>query len=82
MTFDSRFCEQVFDTLGRNDTLRHAYRVYLWRRALGIVHHSPADEAAAGDPDLSSVLQASIPPADRAYGSNAGGPPYPWRMQN
>lgn len=67
MTFDSRFCEDVFDTLGRDHTLRHAYRVYLWRRALGLVHHTPgwvrhlpADEGATAGAELSCVVQAFI----------------------
>jgi hypothetical protein len=42
MTFDSRLSEDVFDTLGGDDTLRHAYRVYLWQRVLGLAHHSPS----------------------------------------
>jgi hypothetical protein len=71
MTFDRRFCEEVFDTLGRDDTLRHAYRVYLWRRALRLVHHSPADEGATEDADLCSVVRASIPPGDRWNGWDA-----------
>ena len=70
MTFDSRFCEHVFDTLGRDHTLRHAYRVYLWRRALGLIHPSPTDEGATAGTDLCSVVQAPIPPPDRWNGLN------------
>jgi hypothetical protein len=59
MTFDSRFCEDVFDTLGRYD-LRHAYRVYLWRRALGLVHRTPSDiEVVAGAEFHSEALALS-----------------------
>jgi hypothetical protein len=80
MTFDSRLCQDVFDALGRNPTLRHAYRVYLWRRAAGLVHHWPADDGAEGDADLCSVVQASLPPRDRSYGLSAEGIPSRWRM--
>jgi hypothetical protein len=82
MTFDRGFCEEVFDTLGRDDTLRHAYRVYLWRQALGFVHHGPTDQEATGDADLCSVVQAFNPPRDRSSGLDAGGTPLPWRMQH
>jgi hypothetical protein len=71
MTFDRRFCEDVFDAFGHDDTLRHAYRVYLWRRALGFVYHRPADQGATGDADLCSVVQASMPPRSRSIGLNA-----------
>jgi hypothetical protein len=71
MTFDSRFCEDMFDTLGRDHTLRHAYRVYLWRRALELVHHSPTDEGATAGADLCSAVQAFIPPSDRSNRLNA-----------
>ena len=43
ITFYRGLCEDVFDTFGRDDRLRHAYRVYLWRRALDFVYHSSPD---------------------------------------
>jgi hypothetical protein len=58
MTFDKQLCESIFDTLGRNDTLRHAYRVYLWRRARGTVDPKIA---ATADADFCSLIQASTP---------------------
>jgi hypothetical protein len=45
MTFDRRFCEVIFDTLGHDDRLRRAYRVYLWRRALGFIYHPHSPRA-------------------------------------
>jgi hypothetical protein len=81
MTFDRRFCELVFDTLGRDDTLRHGYRVYLWRRALGLVRHSSTDAGATGGADLRSVVQSSIPPRDWWNGLDMDRTPSsPWRM--
>src|SRR5262245_44220459 len=43
MTFYCGLVEDAFDTLGRDDTLRHAYRVYLLRRGLGFVHPSRSE---------------------------------------
>ena len=69
MTFDSRLFEEVLDTLGCDDTLRRAYRVYLWRRALGLVHHSRSNEGATtGGSDLRSVIQRPLPSSDRWSG--------------
>jgi hypothetical protein len=81
MTFDRRFCEDVFNTLGRDDTLRHAYRVYLWRRALELAHHSPTDEGATAGAALCSVVQASVPPENWPSGLHAARiPTFPWGM--
>ena len=71
MTFDSRLFEEVLDTLGCDDTLRRAYRVYLWRRALGLVHHSPSNEGATAGSDLRSVIQRPLPSSDRWSGLDA-----------
>jgi hypothetical protein len=71
MTFDRQFCEVVFDTLGRDDRLRHAYRVYLWRRALGLIHHSPSDEEATARTDLCSVIKHPFPLSDTVNGLDA-----------
>ena len=60
MTFDRRFCEDMFDALGHDDTLRHGYRVYLWRQVLGFVHHSLPHERARAGADLCSAIEASI----------------------
>jgi hypothetical protein len=61
MTFDSLFCEDVFGTLGRDDALRHAYRVYLWRRVQGLIDHSHRDEAETAGADFWSAIDASPP---------------------
>jgi hypothetical protein len=71
MTFDRQFCEDLFDILGRNHALRHAYRAYLWRRALGVGHRSLTDEGATPAADLRSAAQALIPPGHRPRGLNA-----------
>lgn len=60
MTYDSRFCEGLFGTLGRDDTLRHAYRVYLWRRALGLVYHPPLDAGVIAGADLSPDFNRQV----------------------
>lgn len=65
MTFDSQLCKSVFDTLGRDHTLRHAYRVYLWRRVRRVVHHSPPGKAATADADICSLIQDPTPSSDR-----------------
>jgi hypothetical protein len=54
MTFYRGLCEDVFDALGRDGALRHAYRVYLWRRARGLVRHSSSDT----EPTAGSEIQA------------------------
>ena len=59
MTFDSQLCDNVFDTLGHDDKLRHAYRVYLWRRVRGLIDHSHPDEVAIAGADICSLIQAS-----------------------
>jgi hypothetical protein len=61
MTFESLLCEDVFVTLGRADTLRHAYRVYLWRRVRGLIDHSHGDEAETAGADFCSLIDASPP---------------------
>ena len=71
MTFDSRLCEDVFDTFGGDATLRHAYRVYLWRRALRLVHHSRSDEVATAGGDFCAVIKHPFPSADRLNGLDA-----------
>ena len=70
MTFDRRFCEHVFDTLGHDDTLRHGYRVYLCRQAFGIFLHSLPHEMARAGADLCSAIEASIP-IERPVGRGA-----------
>ena len=61
MTFYRALCEDIFDALGHDGALRHAYRVYLWRRARGLVHLSlsETDPPAAGA-ELYSEFQASV----------------------
>ena len=68
MTFDSRFCEDLFDTLGRDDALRHAYRVYLWRRALELVYHPPLDHGVIAGVDLCPDIKHPFPSTDRLNG--------------
>ena len=58
MTFYRGLCEDLLDTLGRDDALRHAYRVYLWRRALCLVRHSPSDIGPTAGVELYSEIQA------------------------
>jgi hypothetical protein len=83
MTFDRRFCEDLFGTLGRDDMLRHVYRVYLWRQALGFIYHSPLDEGAITGADLGSVIQTFIPSSDRSNGLDAErAVSSPWWMQS
>jgi hypothetical protein len=65
MTFDTQLCDNVFDALGRKDTLRHAYRVYLWRRVRGLIDHSRPGEAPTADADICSLIRASTPSSDR-----------------
>jgi hypothetical protein len=67
MTFDPRFCEGIFDTLSRNDML-HAYRVYLWRRTLGLVYHPPLEEEASLRP---LIKDDPFPPGNRLNGFDA-----------
>jgi hypothetical protein len=55
MTFDKQLCESIFDAFGRNDALRHAYRVYLLRRVRGTVDPKIA---ATADADFCSLIQA------------------------
>ena len=65
MTFYRGLCEDLLDTLGRDHALRHAYRVYLWRRALGYVHHKPADMGPIACAEFYSEIQA-LPWSKRA----------------
>ena len=58
MTFYRGLCEDLFDTLGRDASLRHAYGVCLWQRALGLVHHSPSKIAPAVGVELYWEVQA------------------------
>ena len=58
MTFYRGLCEDIFETLGRDASLRHAYRVYLWQRALGLGRHSLSDIAPAVGAELYSEIQA------------------------
>src|SRR5262245_42328491 len=60
MTFYRGLVEDVFDTLGRDDTLRHAYRLYLWRRALRFVHPSRSDMEPIPGAELFSEIQALL----------------------
>jgi hypothetical protein len=46
MTVYRDLCEDLWDTLGRDDALRRAYRVYLWRRALDLIRHSHSEVQA------------------------------------
>jgi hypothetical protein len=57
MTFYRGLCEDVFDTLGRDDTLRHAYRVYLWRQAASLLRHLPSDIGSTAGAELYSEIQ-------------------------
>ncbi|HEY7548029.1 MAG TPA: hypothetical protein VH913_00790 [Hyphomicrobiaceae bacterium] len=59
MTFYRGLCDDVLDALGRDDALRHAYRVYLWRRALSFLHHSGADVERTAGAELYSEIQTS-----------------------
>jgi hypothetical protein len=58
MTFYRGLCEDVLDTLGRDDALRHAYRVYLWRRTLRFLNRSRPDIGQAADAEFYSEIQA------------------------
>jgi hypothetical protein len=60
MTFYRGLCDDVFDTLGRDDTLRHAYRVYLWRRAVSLLRNSPTDIGPTAGGELHSEIQAFL----------------------
>lgn len=78
MTFDSQLCEELLVALGRKDTLRHAYRIYLWRSVRGLVDHSHPDEVATAGADICSLIQASAPSSD---GPNRSGVRVQsWRM--
>ena len=59
MTFDAQLCDNIFNTLGRDHTLRHAYRNYLWRRVRGLVDQSSSDDAATMGADICSLMQDS-----------------------
>jgi hypothetical protein len=65
MTFHRGLCEDLFDTFGRDDRLRHAYNVYLWRRALEFVYHSSADIGPTAGAEFYSAIQA--PPWSKRY---------------
>lgn len=58
MTFYRGLCYDVFDTLGRDATLRHAYRVYVWRRALSLFRHSPSDIEPPAAAEFYAEIQA------------------------
>jgi hypothetical protein len=64
VTFDSQLCEELLVALGRKHTLRHAYRIYLWRSVRGLVEHSYPDEVARAGTDICSLIQASAPSSD------------------
>jgi hypothetical protein len=58
MTFYRALCDDAFETLSPNHALRHAYRVYLWRRALSFLHHWPSDVGATAGAEFYSEIQA------------------------
>jgi hypothetical protein len=57
MTFYRGLCEDVFEARGRDGVLRQAYRVYIWRRARGLVVHRSLLDVEAGA-ELLSEIQA------------------------
>jgi hypothetical protein len=77
MTFDSQLCESIFETLGRDHELRHAYRAQLWRRVRGAVDHSPPDEVATMRADVSSLIRRSALRSNRILMTCTL---LPWRM--
>jgi len=58
MTFYRGLCDDVLDTLGRDDALRRAYRVYLWQRTLSFLRRSPSEIGLAAGAELYSEIQA------------------------
>ena len=58
MAFYRGLCDDIFDMLGRDAALRHAYRVYLSQRALSLVRHSTPDIGPPAGAELYSEIQA------------------------
>jgi hypothetical protein len=65
MTFNGQICDNAFDTPGRNDRSRHAYRVHLWQRTLRLVYRSPPAVEATIDADLWAAIKHPFPSSDR-----------------
>jgi hypothetical protein len=59
MTSYRGLCRDLVETLGRDDALRHAYRVYLWQRAVGLVRHPLSDLGTTANAEFRSEIQAS-----------------------